>query len=254
MAEVGTRRLSAGFFCVDPLRLIEKGHGRGTRTDLRRALTEVSSYKELVLTNPDCAARCRNVALDYFRFTRAKEHRVSAPEVVWIYGATGTGKTRLAVGYAMAKAGDDFFVHPPGHLKWWDGYEDQPVVIIDDFRRAHVRESGGFAYLLRILDRYDVDIEVKGGFKRARWNCVIITAPRDPVSEFTYRGSDGGECVEEDIGQLVRRLTRIIEIRVLGGVVQEVDHTDRLRARHTPGPIVPLGRSELLGVDLQRPE
>lgn len=72
--------------------------------------------------------------------------------------------------------------------------------MLDDFRRRDLREAGGFSYLLRILDRYDLQVEVKGGFRTCAWTHVVITGQRDPISEFTYRGDDGQDVVEEDLG------------------------------------------------------
>lgn len=179
----------------------------------------MSSYQELVLEHPDCAARCRIVALDYFRFRDKGYHRDTPPVCIWIFGATGVGKSRLARAYAEKMAQTDYFIHPPGQLKWWDGYEGQKCVIIDDFRRSHCRGIGGLSYLLRILDRYDCQIEVKGGTRRCDWQYAIITCPRNPVDEFTYTDSNTEDVVDEDIGQLVRRLTHIIELRVLNSMV-----------------------------------
>lgn len=218
------------FFCCDPLGLFKEKSTKSVRTDIRRTLAAVSSYEELVLEHPDCAAKCRNVALDYFRLRSKHDHRGSSPEAIWIYGATGVGKSRLAVAYCQKVAGDDYFIHPPGNLKWWDGYEGQQAVIIDDFRRRDLREAGGFSYLLRILDRYDCQVEVKGGSRKSQWATIIITSPRDPVSEFTYRGDNNEDVVEENLGQLIRRLAHIIELRVIGGMVQEIEHTSPLRA------------------------
>lgn len=170
--------------------------------------------------------------------------------MVWIHGRPGTGKTLLAIAYARKVAGDDYFIHPPGSLKWWDGYEGQQVVILDDFRRRDLREAGGFSYLLRVLDRYDCDVEVKGGYRRAHWSTVIITAQRDPETEFTYRDGDNGDRVEEDLGQLVRRLAYAIELRVLDGLVQEVDRLGPLRAKYGTDGFTVLPRSGLLDVDV----
>lgn len=52
------------------------------------------------------------------------------------------------------------------------------------------------------------------------------------MSEFTYRGDNNEDIVEEDMGQLIRRLAHIIELRVLNGVVEEIDHTERLRRQY----------------------
>lgn len=195
--------------------------------------------------------RGRHVAMDYFRLRDAGTHRADRPEVVWIFGGPGVGKSRLAEAYARRVSGGDYFFHMPGSLKWWDGYFGQRCAVLDDLRRGDTFSAGGFNYLLRVLDRYDLEVEVKGGTQRARWTHVVITGPVDPVSEFTYRQADGSERVEENIGQLIRRLARVIELRVIGGMVQEIDHTESLRARYAmPESVQPLTRSELLGVDL----
>lgn len=78
---------------------------------------------------------------------------------------------------------------------------------------------------------------------------VVITGQRDPVSEFTYKGDDGSDVVEEDIGQLIRRLAHIIELRVIGGMVQEIDHTASFRTRYPSGEqFTSLGGSVVLGL------
>lgn len=208
-------------------------------------------YETLVLTHPGIAARCRNVALDYFRFRNKTVHRNYRPTVIWIYGGTGIGKSRLAVAYAEHVAGSDYWFHKAKSLLWWDGYEGQKCVIIDDFRRRKLVDAGGFSYLLRLLDRYDMEVEIKGGFRKVQWTHVVITGPRDPVTEFTYRGNDGSEVIEEDLGQLVRRLERVVELRAIGGVVSEIDHTGSLRSRFPSGEgLGGLRRSQVFGLDL----
>lgn len=174
--------------------------------------------------------------------------------MVWIYGAAGLGKSRLGLAYAKHRCGEDYYVHMAGPLKWWDGYEGQQCVVLDDFRRRQLKEAGGFSYLLRILDRYDVDVEVKGGSRRANWSLVIITGQRSPIDEFTYKDANNEERVEEDIAQLIRRLAHVIELRVVGGVVQEVEQIDLLRSRYPHLAVDPLGRSVVFGLNLLHPE
>lgn len=45
-------------------------------------------------------------------------------------------------------------------------------------------------------------------------------------------------------------MSHIIELRVLDGVVQEIDHTQRLKRQHVGPSFRPLGESRLLGVTL----
>lgn len=55
------------------------------------------------------------------------------------------------------------------------------------------------------------------------------------------------------MGQLIRRLAHIIELRILNGVVEEIDHTERLRRQYgvaLPGSGLELRTgSTILGID-----
>lgn len=68
------------------------------------------------------------------------------------WGATGVGKSRRA----WAEATFDAYPKDP-RTKFWDGYRGQEHVVIDEFR-------GGIdvSHLLRWLDRYPVNVEIKG--------------------------------------------------------------------------------------------
>ena len=68
-------------------------------------------------------------------------------------------------------------------LQWFDNFIGQHTAIFDDFRIRGV----SFNYLLRILDRYPIDVPVKGGF--TYWNPreIVITCPLDPWDECTNR-------------------------------------------------------------------
>lgn len=116
-----------------------------------------------------------------------------APEVFWFYGPSGSGKTRRA--YEMF-SGDCWI--SGRNLRWWEGYENQANVIIDDFRYDHC----SFSELLRILDRYPYRVEVKGGSRPLLARTIVITCPYHPLEMARYYPN-------EDVGQLVRRITLI---------------------------------------------
>lgn len=68
------------------------------------------------------------------------------------WGATGTGKSKLA----WEQAGMEAYCKDP-NSKFWCGYSGQPHVVIDEFRgRIDV------SHLLRWLDRYPCNVEIKG--------------------------------------------------------------------------------------------
>lgn len=95
-------------------------------------------------------------------------HRTQPPEVYILVGATGAGKSR--------------FCHdsnPGAYWKsrgeWWDGYNGQSVVVIDEF-------YGWLPYdfVLRLTDRYPFDVPVKGGFRKFVATSIFFTSNRPP--------------------------------------------------------------------------
>lgn len=126
-----------------------------------------------------------------------EEKRDFKPEVTWIYGKTGTGKTRTAV----EMCGDNEYWMSGKDLKWWDGYDRHEYVIIDDYRKDFCK----FHELLRILDRYPYRIEIKGGSRQLVAKYMIFTCPYHPEKIWENKTS-------EDLKQLIRRIDNIINL------------------------------------------
>lgn len=124
--------------------------------------------------------------------------RSGPPKVFWIHGETGVGKTRCCFEWGN-RMGDVWI--SSGGLRWFDGYDGQETVIFDDFRTKGVQ----FSFLLRILDRYPMSVEFKGGF--VGWNpkYIFITAPEHPQVMFSQRKAH----IPEDYRQLERRISHI---------------------------------------------
>jgi len=121
------------------------------------------------------------------------EKRTWKPEVKWYWGESGSGKTRTA------------FEECPNawvsgrNLKWWDGYEGHPDVIIDDFREDHC----SYVELLRILDRYPFRVETKGSSQELLARKIIITSIFSPEKVFS--------SLREPVSQLLRRIDQVVE-------------------------------------------
>lgn len=124
-----------------------------------------------------------------------------ATEVVLLYGGTGTGKTR----YVYEHFGSDLYVKM-GENTWWDGYKGEDSVLIDDYGHAKKWE---FGYLLRVLDRYPLRVEMKGSSVELRAHKFYITS--------NYRWEDWyPDFTAETLLPLKRRITKILRFTKLG--------------------------------------
>ena len=119
----------------------------------------------------------------------AIEERTDYPEVIWICGDTGVGKTLQVFQDNPGKT-----IHKQTQSnKWWNGYEGQDVVILDDIRADFAK----YHELLTLLDKYPHRVEIKGGYMRFNTPRIYITSPYTPNE--MYKG-------KEDITQLLRRI------------------------------------------------
>ncbi len=144
--------------------------------------------------------------------------------VFYLWGPPGTGKTR----HVFDEHGADN-VYKKIDGQWWDGYEDQDVVLLDDFYSEGNRGDITLAYLLQLLDGHPIRVNVRGSTRVARWTKVYITAnlpfetlyPNQPRSKraallrrcpekhhiyFGGRPTDGSDEEEEQDGQAPERL------------------------------------------------
>jgi Circovirus replication-associated protein len=83
-------------------------------------------------------------------------------------GPTGSGKTRLAVSIATLYPAA-FWVAPD--MRWFDGYDDHELMIVDEFR-GQVPVN----FILRLLDRTPLLLQVKGSSTQMRSSLVIFTS------------------------------------------------------------------------------
>lgn len=173
--------------------VIGTGSGSGTRTDLAviaKRLRDGETEAEIAEDHP----------ASYIMYTRgirslAQQYiprRSHKSIVYWYWGPTGTGKTRAA-----SEESPDAYWKSAAH-QWWDGYDGLADVIIDDYRASFCQ----FNELLRMLDRYPYQVQVKGSTVQFNAKRIFITSPKDPRETWSSR-------TEEDVAQLERRIEHV---------------------------------------------
>ena len=104
-------------------------------------------------------------------------------KVFW--GETGAGKTRAAADMANLEYGPKQFyrvVFNKGGQAWFNKYENQKVIILEEFTGG----KSDHAYILQLLDRYAVEVESKGGTAWGNWEAIYITCNMHPKAWFNY--------------------------------------------------------------------
>lgn len=177
---------------------ISKG---GTRTDIKSTYEYAKENKSLIQFIDETQPNLQDIKIFQIAKQCYQQERRFKPEVTWLYGSTGTGKTR----YVM-ELENDLWVSGR-NLKWWEGYENQEATLFDDFRKDFCT----FHELLRILDRYPYTVEIKGGSAKLNSKRMYITSCYHPQDMYDTR---------EDVTQLLRRIDTIIELHADGTQTQ----------------------------------
>lgn len=163
---------------------------QGRRTDLQGLIGRIKDGESTSSIIPDLSnfqqIRTAELLLKYYE---PKRHY--KPEVQVFWGSTGTGKTRKAW-ELMPEC------YNTTGTKWFDGYDGEHDVLIDEFRPD---EFFTYQYMLKLLDRYPFRVEYKGGFRQFQAKRIIITAPNHPKDWYPAAINDSAE--------LLRRIDKI---------------------------------------------
>lgn len=149
---------------------------------------------ELLVTQPTLVGAIRSVVLE--------NPRRDGVTVDFFVGPTGVGKSRLA--YSLFPD-----AYRKASSKWWDGYEGQSVVVLDDFDSTFFPVGD----LLRLLDRYPFRVEYKGGSTELLANHFVITSNLHPTAWYP-------ELDERRRAAIYRRITRCLEFQSDGTIVE----------------------------------
>lgn len=145
--------------------------GQGNRSDLQAIQKQIDEgASEVEIADNHFGQWCvhRN-SFKAYRDLKASR-AVRDVEVYCLWGEPGTGKTRF-----VYESFPDVFIVDDTSLKWFDGYQGESTVLIDDYRG-----EGSGALMLRLLDRYPLRVPIKGGFVQWKPTTIFITSNLPP--------------------------------------------------------------------------
>lgn len=183
----------ASDYCKKDGHFVERGvlSKPGARTDLSVVASDVIAgipMREIAEANPIVYIKYHK-GLEKLQWRLAGD-RTEPPRVVWLYGLAGSGKSREA-------CQGDFYIKD--NSRWWDGYERQRRIVIDDFDKA----SWAFRDLLQLLDRYPYQGQTKGGYVKINSPEIYITCEFTPIQLY-----ESGNM----LNQILRRIAEVREI------------------------------------------
>jgi hypothetical protein len=165
------------------------------------AIASEAKFPAVVREHVEQSIKHFDRALKVHRILHKPDKSYKKPEVVVLWGATGTGKSRRAREFAEERK-QEYYVKTGLTEKWWDGYEQEPIVIWDDFRPSNIRLSD----LLVLLDGYGTTVQVKGGTVWLKPETWVFTTTNPP--DLWYH-----QITDENMAQLHRRITDVFEFK-----------------------------------------
>lgn len=199
--------------------------GQGERTDLKKVWEDVKNRKrvgEMLEENPECARYERQIKMMKFAVQENDSDRQQQGVKVYVFwGPTDLGKTYTALNL-MDSPQNVFKIDPPatkGGNLWFDGYDGQRVLVMDEFEGENVCTLNKLKVL---LDVYKCRLDIKGGHAWANWTVVIICSNSPPRSWYEV-----APTAQRILDPLKRRIWQIRHFVARGiYVVQDWDEND----------------------------
>lgn len=177
-------------FGVKPISNDNKGRAERLRWQRAKELAQSGQLDDI---DADILIRCYST-LKRIRTDYAAKPGPQDVRCYWIYGPTGTGKSHsveTTFPLCYKKNMDD--------PKWFDGYQGEETVYLEDLDKYQVRWGG---LLKRLADRWPLLVNTKGSMQYIRPQRVIVTSNYNLDEIWTESGT---------LDPLLRRFTVILK-------------------------------------------
>lgn len=171
---------------------------------LLQAIKNGKSNAELLEEFPEYALRLQNI--DVLRESLRREEMKNAVrelDVSYLYGATGTGKTRSIYDAHPPEDICRITTYPSNGVRF-DSYHGQPVLVFEEFT-SQIPLSD----MLNYLDRYYLELPARYTDHIACYNTVYITSNLPLEDQYTHEQN-------ERRAAFYRRINHIVEFRADG--------------------------------------
>lgn len=170
---------------------------QGQRKDLEQLrddlLDGTKTVEDILVENPLMYHQYGRTMQAIAAVRAMKRRRTMMTKGIWLFGSTGTGKSHAAwYGRPVSTV-----YGMPDDKGWWDLYDGQPVVVMDDFRGKLPYEQ-----LLKLVDKWHTSVSRRGQPPMPfTAELVIVTSSLPP--ELVYKR----RMAEDSLDQLYRRFT-----------------------------------------------
>lgn len=195
----GTPQQNNKYCTKDGNLLIEQGTipQQGKRTDLCAKKDEIMNGKkvdDIILEDPEFYHQYGRTLHKIEDLRMRQVYRTEMTEGEWVYGTTGTGKSEYAFKDYDPKT---HYIWKYEKNGWQDGYAQQPIVIIDEFRGQMTMNE-----LLMMIDKHPNFFVQRRGREPLPFTSkkVIITSSLAPGEVYHNL------CANDKLDQLYRRI------------------------------------------------
>lgn len=186
--------VQAAEYCKKDGKFVESGvcpKGKGARSDLIEIAEKVKSGVGLRKIAEEHPASFMRYSTGIARLVSYSVVQRKQPPTIWVFwGKTGTGKTRRVHEFVDPQ---QLWIHPGD--RWFDGYDKHPAVLFDDFCGSWFK----LTYLLKLIDRYPMQVPIKGAYTWWAPMTIYFTANHHPKEWYT-------SASEEHQAALMRRI------------------------------------------------